>query len=56
MNIAKGGYLNLSNLDDIYGIKEKEFNETYAECDKNGKFKNDELNYCFEHRFDQITF
>lgn len=48
MNIAKGGYLNITNADDIYGIQQDEFNETYAECDKNGKFKDDKLNYRFE--------
>lgn len=48
MVIGKGGYLNITNPNDIYGVQEKEFNETYAECDKNGKFKNDELNYQFE--------
>ena len=53
MNIAKGGYLNITNLNDIYGVQEKEFNETYAECDKNGKFKNDELNY---HLAEEKTF
>lgn len=48
MNISKGGYLNITNLDDIYGVQQDEFNETYAECDKNGKFKDDKLNYHFE--------
>ena len=50
MVIEKGGYLNITNPDDIYGVQEKEFNETYAECDKNGKFKNDKLNYQFEEK------
>lgn len=29
MNIKKGGYLVISNPEDIYGIQEAEFNETY---------------------------
>lgn len=34
MNIAKGGYLIINAPDDIYGIQEKEFNETYKPTDK----------------------
>ena len=29
MNIKKGGYLVISNLNDIYGIQKEEFEETY---------------------------
>lgn len=38
MDIKAGGVLNVSgrNSGDIYGIQRKEFNETYAPCDKNG--------------------
>ena len=38
MNIKNGGYLVCSNLNDIYGIQEKEFNETYKECTRKGVF------------------
>lgn len=30
--IAKGGFINVSNLDDIYGIARDEFFNTYKEC------------------------
>lgn len=46
-NIAAGGYLNISNLDDIYGIQEAEFKETYALCDKNGIFRDKALREAF---------
>ena len=38
MDIKAGGVLNISGRDsgDIYGIQRKEFNETYAQCDKLG--------------------
>lgn len=38
MDIKAGGVLNISGRDsgDIYGIQRKEFNETYAQCDKQG--------------------
>ena len=29
MKIAKGGYINVTNLDDMYGISERDFNDTY---------------------------
>lgn len=45
MNIEKGGYLNITDKNDIYGVQEKEFKETYAECDTNGKFLDESLNY-----------
>lgn len=45
MNIVAGGYLNVTNLDDIYGIQPQEFAETYAKCDKFGVFDDDKLNY-----------
>ena len=36
--IKAGGMINVSDLDDIYGIARGEFFETYKECDKNGTF------------------
>ncbi len=38
MDIKAGGVLNITGREsgDIYGIQRKEFNETYAMCDKNG--------------------
>ena len=45
MNIEKGGYLNITDKNDIYGVQEKEFKETYAECDANGRFLDESLNY-----------
>lgn len=38
MDIKAGGVLNISGREsgDIYGIQRKEFNETYAMCDKQG--------------------
>lgn len=47
MNIKAGGYLNITNPDDIYGIQPEEFEQTYARCDENGKFLNPELNDAF---------
>lgn len=44
MNLKKGGYLNITNENDIYGIAKEEFAETYAECDKHGVFKDFRLN------------
>ena len=29
MKIAKGGYINITNFDDMYGISEMDFNDTY---------------------------
>jgi hypothetical protein len=36
--ILAGGYINVTNLDDIYGIAKAEFFETYKECDEAGNF------------------
>ena len=47
MNIKAGGYLNISDKDDIYGIQENEFNETYAKCDKFGIFYDAQLREAF---------
>lgn len=44
MTIKKGGYLNITNPTDIYGVQEDEFNETYAEVDENGDFKDNKYN------------
>lgn len=40
MNIKAGGVLNISNLDDIYGIQKEEFKDTYKRCDKDGNIFN----------------
>ena len=38
MDIKSGGVLNITGREsgDIYGIQRKEFNQTYAMCDKQG--------------------
>lgn len=36
--IKAGGMINVTNLDDIYGIARDEFFDTYKECDENGNF------------------
>lgn len=36
--IAAGGLLNVTDLNDIYGIAREEFFSTYAECDEQGNF------------------
>lgn len=36
MDIKAGGVLNITSRDDIYGIQKKEFNQTYAMCDRTG--------------------
>ena len=38
--IAKGGFVNVSDLSDIYGIARDEFFDTYKECDAEGNFLN----------------
>ena len=38
--IAKGGFVNVSDLSDIYGIARGEFFDTYKECDAEGNFLN----------------
>jgi len=36
--INAGGFINVSCLEDIYGIARQEFFDTYKECDENGQF------------------
>ena len=36
--INAGGFINVTCLDDIYGIAHQEFFDTYKECDKQGQF------------------
>ncbi len=38
MNIRAGGYLNITDLNKIYGIQERDFNDTY-------RFTEEEINY-----------
>ena len=47
MTIKAGGYLNITNLGDIYGIQEEEFNNTYAECNQQGVFVDKSLREAF---------
>lgn len=47
MKIKAGGFLDITNLNDIYGIQEKDFNETYAECNKSGIFFDPKLKELF---------
>ena len=34
MKIAAGGYINITNVDDMYGISERDFNDTYKYVDE----------------------
>lgn len=52
MTIKSGGYLNITNLDDIYGIQEAEFKETYASCDEKGIFSDKNLRVAFDQEED----
>lgn len=47
MNIKAGGFLDITNFNDIYGIQEKDFFETYAQCNKDGIFYNSKLRELF---------
>lgn len=42
MHIKKGGYLNITNINDIYGVQKQEFETTYKECDEYGDFLEEE--------------
>ena len=48
MTIKAGGYLNITNLDDVYGIQEEEFYETYSECNEKGIFVDQKLRQAFD--------
>lgn len=37
MNIAAGGKINVTNINDMYGISERDFNDTYAYVDSDVK-------------------
>ncbi len=37
-NMRAGSFINVTSLDDIYGIAEQEFHDTYKECDAEGNF------------------
>jgi len=37
MQIAAGGYINISNVNDMYGISERDFNDTYKFVDESPK-------------------
>lgn len=39
MKIAAGGYINITNVDDMYGISEKDYNDTYKKTDTEIKIK-----------------
>ncbi len=52
MTIKKGGYLNITDLGDIYGIQEEEFKKTYARCNKEGIFEDKNLRIAFEQKDD----
>lgn len=43
MTIKKGGYINITDNNDIYGVQKDEFLNTYKECDKFGNFYDEEL-------------
>ncbi len=46
-NLNGGGYLVISNLSDIYGIQQDEFNHTYASCNQQGIFDDKDLRLAF---------
>ena len=52
MMIKKGGALNVTNMDEIYGIQQSEFNETYVPCDKDGRFSREDLRKLFWEEHD----
>lgn len=56
MTIRAGGYLNITNLKDIYGIQKDEFENTYAPCNEKGIFNDKELRIVFgqEHEEEKI--
>ena len=35
MQIAKGGYINITNIEDMYGISERDFLDTYKFINEN---------------------
>lgn len=39
MNIAEGGYINITNVDDMYGISERDFTDTYKRVESDTKKK-----------------
>lgn len=39
MTIAKGGYINITNLDDVYAISKRDFEDTYKFVDEEAKAK-----------------
>ena len=40
MNVAAGGYINITNPNDIYVISERDFNDTYKKIPQKNKIKN----------------
>lgn len=52
MTIKAGGYLNITDFSDIYGIQEEEFNNTYAPCNEQGIFEDRALRIAFEQESD----
>ena len=48
MTIKEGGYLNITDLSDIYGIQKDEFANTYARCNEKGIFEDKDLRIAFE--------
>ncbi len=45
--LRAGSFLNITDIDSIYGIGEQEFYDTYAKCDENGIFEDKELRIAF---------
>lgn len=39
MTIAAGGYINITNLDDVYAISKRDFEDTYKFVDEKHKTK-----------------
>lgn len=52
MNIKAGGFLNITNLNDVYGIQEEVFYETYASCNEKGIFDDKDLRIAFGQEAD----
>ena len=47
-HLRAGSWLNIEDVNDIYGIAEEEFKETYSQCDRHGVFYDDSLRMAFE--------
>lgn len=47
MTVKEDGYLNITNLNHIYGIQKSAFENTYAKCNEKGIFEDKDLRLAF---------